>query len=37
MCVLYHPSKGNTVADTLSRLSMGSASNVMEDKRDFVW
>ena len=32
MSVHYHPSKANVVADSLSRLSMGSIAHV-EDKR----
>lgn len=33
MSVLYHPSKANVVADTLSSLSIGSVSHVEDDKK----
>jgi hypothetical protein len=36
MSVLYHPGKANVVADALSRLSMGSASHVVEGKKDLA-
>ncbi|WMV46279.1 hypothetical protein MTR67_039664 [Solanum verrucosum] len=36
MSVLYHPNKANVVADSLSRLSMGSVSHVEKDKKEFV-
>ena len=34
MSILYHPGKANVVVDALSRLSMGSTSNVEEDKKN---
>ncbi|WMV30450.1 hypothetical protein MTR67_023835 [Solanum verrucosum] len=36
MNVLYHPGKGNVVADALSQLSMGSIAHVEEDKKELV-
>src|SRR5688572_584478 len=36
MSVLYHPGKANVVADALSRLSMGSMSDVEDSKRELV-
>ncbi|KAH0685639.1 hypothetical protein KY290_017163 [Solanum tuberosum] len=36
MIILYHPDKVTVVADTLNRLSMGSVSNVEEDKKELV-
>ncbi|WMV18889.1 hypothetical protein MTR67_012274 [Solanum verrucosum] len=36
LSVLYHPDKANVVADTLSQLSMGSVSDVEEDKKELV-
>ncbi|WMV24171.1 hypothetical protein MTR67_017556 [Solanum verrucosum] len=36
MSVLYHPGKANVVANTLSRLSMGSVAHVEDDKKDLV-
>ena len=36
MSVIYHPGKGNVVADTLNRLSMGSLSHFEEAKRNLV-
>ncbi|WMV46216.1 hypothetical protein MTR67_039601 [Solanum verrucosum] len=36
MSVLYHPNKENVVADSLSRLSMGSVSHVEKYKKEFV-
>ena len=36
MCVLYHPSKVNVVADTLIRMTVGSVSNVVDAKKDLV-
>ncbi|KAH0656975.1 hypothetical protein KY285_031857 [Solanum tuberosum] len=33
MSILYHPGKANVVADSLSRLSMGSTAHVEEGKR----
>ena len=36
MSVLYHPSKANVVADTLSRLSMGSVAHVDDGKKTLV-
>ncbi|WMV25598.1 hypothetical protein MTR67_018983 [Solanum verrucosum] len=37
MSVLYHPDKVNVVADSLSRLSMGSVAHVEDDKKELVW
>ena len=36
MSVHYHPSKANVVADSLSRLSMGSVAHVEEEKKEVV-
>ena len=36
MSVLYHSSKTNVVADTLSRLSMSSISHVNDSKKKLV-
>ena len=36
MSVLYHPCKANVVADTLSRMTMGSVSHINEAKKDLV-
>ncbi|KAH0652607.1 hypothetical protein KY289_030285 [Solanum tuberosum] len=36
MSVLYHPDKENVVADTLSRLSMGSVAHVENEKKELV-
>ncbi|KAH0748282.1 hypothetical protein KY290_027514 [Solanum tuberosum] len=36
MSVLYHPGKANVVADTLSRISMGSISHMEEEKRELA-
>ena len=36
MSVHYHPSKANVVADSLSRLSMGSVSHVEEERKELV-
>ena len=36
MCVLYHPSKNNVVADALSRTTTGSVSHIDEAKKDLV-
>ena len=36
MNVLYHPGKGNIVEDGLSKVSMGSVTHVVDDKRDLV-
>ncbi|WMV37510.1 hypothetical protein MTR67_030895 [Solanum verrucosum] len=36
MSVLYHPGKGNVVADALSRLSMGSVAHVEEEKKELA-
>ena len=36
MSVHYHPSKANVVADTLSRLSMGSVSHIDDEKKELV-
>ena len=36
MSVLYHPGKGNVVANTLSRLYMGSVSQVEEERKELV-
>nr|ABI34336.1 hypothetical protein SDM1_41t00011 [Solanum demissum] len=37
MSVLYHPGKANVVADTLSRLYMGSVAHVEDKKKELVW
>ncbi|WMV45765.1 hypothetical protein MTR67_039150 [Solanum verrucosum] len=34
--VLYHPRKGNVVADSFGRLSMGSIARVEDDMKEFV-
>lgn len=36
MSVFYHPGKANVVADSLSRLSMGSVAYVENDKKELV-
>ena len=36
MSVLYHPGKANIVEDTLSRVSMGSVSHVIEGKKELA-
>ncbi|WMV41162.1 hypothetical protein MTR67_034547 [Solanum verrucosum] len=36
MSVLYHPSKANVVADSLSRFSMGSVAHIDDDKKKLV-
>ena len=36
MSVLYYPCKANVVADRLSRLSMGSSSDVEEGKKELA-
>ncbi|WMV37347.1 hypothetical protein MTR67_030732 [Solanum verrucosum] len=36
MSVLYHPSKGNVVADALSQLSMGSVAHDKDAKKELV-
>ena len=36
MSVLYHPGKANVVANTLSRMSMGSVSHVEKEKKELV-
>ena len=36
MSVLYHPSNANMVANTLSRMSMGSVSHVEKEKKELV-
>ena len=36
MSVLYHPDRANVVADALSRMTMGSVSDVEEAKKDLV-
>ena len=36
MSVLYHPNKGNVVADALSRITMGSVSHLDEAKKDLA-
>ncbi|WMV37818.1 hypothetical protein MTR67_031203 [Solanum verrucosum] len=34
--VLYHPGKANVVVDALSRLSMGSAAHVEEERKELA-
>ena len=36
MSIFYHPDKVNVVADSLSRLSMGSTAHVEEEKRELA-
>lgn len=36
MSLHYHPCKANMVANSLSKLSMGSLSHMDKEKRDFV-
>ena len=36
MSVLYHPGKDNVMVDTLSRVSMGSVSHVIEGKKELA-
>ena len=36
MSVHYHPGKANVVADSLSRLSMGSVAHVDENRKELV-
>ena len=36
MSLRYHPSKANVVADSLSRLSMGSVAHVEEKRKELV-
>ena len=36
MSILYHPGKGNLVADAISRMTMASVSDVHESKRDLA-
>ncbi|KAH0670582.1 hypothetical protein KY290_025996 [Solanum tuberosum] len=36
MSILYHPGKANVVADSLSRLSMGSTTHVEEENRELA-
>ncbi|WMV50068.1 hypothetical protein MTR67_043453, partial [Solanum verrucosum] len=36
MSVLYHSDKANVVADTLSRLSMGTVAHIDKDKKELV-
>lgn len=36
MSVLYHPDKSNVVADSLSRITMGSVFLLDEDKKDLA-
>ncbi|WMV45861.1 hypothetical protein MTR67_039246, partial [Solanum verrucosum] len=36
MSVLYHPSKASVLANALSWLSMGSVTNVVDDKKELV-
>lgn len=36
MSILYHPGKANVVADSLSRLSMGSTADIEEGKRELA-
>ena len=36
LSILYHPGKANIVADSLSRLSMGSTAHVEEGKRELA-
>ena len=36
MSVHYHPGKASVVADTLSRLSMGSLAYVEEERKELV-
>jgi len=36
MSVLYHPDKANIVADSLSRLSMGSVTHVDDHRKELA-
>ena len=36
MIVLYHPGKANVVADDLSRMTVGTMSDVEESKKDLM-
>ena len=36
MSVLYYPGKANVVADSLSRVSMGSVTHLVDDKKELV-
>ena len=36
MSVHYHPEKSNVVEDDFSRVSMGSVTNVVDDKNELV-
>ena len=36
MSVLYHPKKANVVADAFSRVSMGSVTLVVDEKKDLM-
>ena len=36
MSILYHPGKANVVADSLSRLSMGSTAHIEEGRRELA-
>ena len=36
MSVLYNSEKANVVADVLSQMSMGSVTNVVDEKKYFV-
>ena len=36
MSVLYHPNKANVVEDSLSRMTMGSVSHLIEAKKDLA-
>ena len=36
LSILYHPGKANVVADSLSRLSMGSTTHIEEGKRELA-
>ncbi|WMV45594.1 hypothetical protein MTR67_038979 [Solanum verrucosum] len=37
MSVLYHPKKANVLADTLSRVSIGSVAHIEDEKKELVW
>ena len=36
MSVLYHPGKDNVVTDAFSRVSIGSVTHVVDDKKELV-
>ncbi|WMV25752.1 hypothetical protein MTR67_019137 [Solanum verrucosum] len=36
MSFLYHPGRGNGIADALSRLSMGSVAHISEEKKELI-